>query len=57
MIRLNLVNQLIMKILNTKPAPLSRPSTILWGKQIRTSGLDTAHRQFATTSEDKSQDQ
>ena len=50
-------NQLKQTSLNTQPPPSSWPSTNLWGKKIRISGLDTAYRKFSNTPKDKFQDQ
>ena len=40
----------------TQPEPLPQTSTSLMGKQIHMSVLDTSHRQFSITPEDKFQD-
>ena len=43
--------------MKTQTAPLPGPSTNLRGEQMLMSGLDTTHRQFSNTPEDKFQDQ
>ena len=56
MIDLKPVDILMIKSAVTKPVSSPQPTTNRWGEQIRMSGLDTAHRQFAITPEDKSLD-
>ena len=51
------INQLKQKSLNTQPAPSTKTSTSLWGKQICMSVLDTAHKKIHNTPEEKFQDQ
>ena len=47
----------LMGIMHAQPENSPRPSSSLWGGQIRMSGLDTYHRQFSATPKDKYQDQ
>ena len=41
--------------MSTQPGPSPQTSTKLWEKQIRMSDLDTAHRQFEITPDEKFQ--
>ena len=50
-------NQFKQTSLNTQPAPFLWPSTNLRRNRIHMSSLDTCHRQFSITPEDKFQDQ
>ena len=52
---INQINQLKQTSLNNQAEPSPRPSTNLRGKQIRMSGLYTAHRQFYNAPEEKYQ--
>ena len=45
------------QVQSQKPEPSPQPSKNLQGKQIRMSGLDTAHWQFAIPPEDRLQDE
>ena len=55
MIVLQKFNQLIMTSAITQPAPLTRTSKILQGKQIHMYGLYTSHKKIAITPKDKFQ--
>ena len=52
---INKSNQLKWTSLDTQLETSPQPSTKLRGKQIRISGLDTAHRQFSNTPEENFQ--
>ena len=54
---INKSNKLISKSSYTQPELPPQPSTSLQGNQIRMYDLDTDHRQFSITHEDKFQDQ
>ena len=56
-IDLNPINKLIMTSETTQPATSPRPSTNPREDQSRIYDLDTFHRQFSNTPEDKFQDQ
>ena len=46
-----LANQFMITSSITQPAPSSHPSSNLWRKQTRISGLDTSHRNISITPE------
>ena len=53
MIDLNPVDKLTTKIATTQLSPLPQACTIQWGKKVYMSELDTSHKQFSITPQNK----